>query len=447
MAFEFRLPDLGEGIHEGEIKKWLVKEGDAVQADQPIAELETDKAVVEMPCPKTGTILKLFGKEGERVKVGQILVVIGAAGEKWEEKGSGPGAVGHEPGATRHESAGPKTQYPLPITPAPSIQPIHHEVQTVPLPPPGEPGHVLATPFVRKLAREMNVDLTKVQGSGPGGRISEQDVKNVAMGHGQGVMSPERTTPYPIPPTPQPAVQTIPIIIEGEVERVLFKGVRRKVAEHMVASMQTAMHVTHVDEVDVTELAKVREREKAVAQEQGVHLTYLPFIVKATIAALREFPQFNASLDEEKQEMVLKKYYHIGIAVDTDEGLMVPVIKNADKKNMLELAREIAELAEKARARTLALEQLRGGSFTITNIGSAGGLFATPIINYPEVAILGVYRMQDRPVVREGSIVVRKMLTLSITFDHRVIDGAMAARFMNEIKKHLEDPGRLLVEE
>src|SRR3989344_41020 len=420
MAFEFKLPDLGEGIHEGEIKKWLVKEGDKVEADQPLAELETDKAVVEMPSPKAGVILKTFGKEGEKVKVGQILIVIGAEGEKWGEKAAEEKPI--EPIHEEEPAKPPATSQPVAVPRSPT--------------PPTEPGHVLATPRGRKLARETGVDISTVKGTGPGGRVTEEDVQKAAKGE-----------TAPAAAVAAPATQKTPIIIEGEVERIPFKGVRRKVAEHMVTSMQTAMHVTHMDEVDVTDLAKVREQEKEKAKTQGVHLTYLPFIVKAAVVALKEFPYFNASLDEEKQEMVLKKYYNIGIAVDTDEGLMVPVVKNVQQKNMIDIAREITEMAERARTRKIALEDLRGGSFTITNIGSIGGNYATPIINYPEVAILGVYRMYDKPIVKEGQITIRKVLNLSVTFDHRVIDGAMAARFMNTIKKHLEDPGLLLVDE
>ena len=420
MAFEFKLPDLGEGIHEGEIKKWLVKEGDKVEADQPLAELETDKAVVEMPSPKAGVILKTFGKEGEKVKVGQILIVIGAEGEEWGEKAAEEKPI--EPIHEEEPAKPPATSQPVAVPRSPT--------------PPTEPGHVLATPRVRKLARETGVDISTVKGTGPGGRVTEEDVQKAAKGE-----------TAPAAAVAAPATQKTPIIIEGEVERIPFKGVRRKVAEHMVTSMQTAMHVTHMDEVDVTDLAKVREQEKEKAKTQGVHLTYLPFIVKAAVVALKEFPYFNASLDEEKQEMVLKKYYNIGIAVDTDEGLMVPVVKNVQQKNMIDIAREITEMAERARTRKIALEELRGGSFTITNIGSIGGNYATPIINYPEVAILGVYRMYDKPIVKEGQITIRKVLNLSVTFDHRVIDGAMAARFMNTIKKHLEDPGLLLVDE
>ncbi len=320
----------------------------------------------------------------------------------------------------------------------------------------------MATPFVRKLARELGLNIEKVKGTGDHGRITEEDVKKAASGimdikHqvsgitgfgsqiSQSIVMPETSNLMP------KAIQRIPIIIEGPVERVPFKGVRRKVSEHMIISMQTAMHVTHVEEIDVSDLVRVREQEKAYAEEKGVKLTYLPFIIKAAISALKQFPAFNSSLDEEKGEMVMKKYYNMGVAVDTEDGLMVPVVKNADKKSMIDIAKEIAELAQKARERKIALDELRGGTFTITNIGSVGGILATPIINYPEVAIMGIYKMQDKVVAvgdkEDTKAEIRRMMNISITFDHRIIDGAMAAKFAAAIKKHLEDPGLLLVDE
>src|SRR3989338_8898149 len=434
MVYEFKLPDLGEGIHEGEIKKWLVKEGDKVKSDQPIAELETDKAVVEMPCPKTGVVLKIFGKEGDKIKVGQILIVIGQEGEVYEMKGPAPSAISKSVSSA---------QFPAPSSETQDSQP---KVEIL-IPQETHSGRAIATPFVRKLARELGVDIEKIKGTGEHGRVTEQDIKAAAAGGVPIATTPTVSSKQEAISQPPKAIQKIPIIIEGEVERLPFRGVRRTVAEHMVTSMQTAMHVTHVDEVDVSDLVRIREQEKAYAEQKGVKLTFLPFIIKALIAALREFPVFNSSLDEEKSEMVLKKYYNIGIAVDTEDGLIVPVLKNADKKTIIDLGKEIFELATKARSRTLTLDQLRGGSFTVTNIGSLGGIFATPIINYPEVAILGIYRMQDKPVAVSDKIEIKRMMNISVTFDHRVIDGALAAKFASTVKKHLEDPGLLLVDE
>lgn len=479
MAYEFKLPDLGEGIHEGEIKKWHVREGDKVKADQTIAELETDKAVVEMPSPKPGTVLKLFGKEGEKIKVGQVLIVIGQEGESYGQAPAQKPVAPVQAAPKPLEALQPVQQaYSTPVhSPTPAAQ------STAPVRPPpaietvvtGVSQHALATPFVRKIARELNVNIEKIKGTGPHGRVTEQDIRNAAQGGG--ASSHEASRPAPAPSTSNALADIIqapvtsvspsagvssamppqqyappvhprpPIVIEGEVERVPFKGVRRTISQHMVASFQTAVHVTHVDEVDMTSLAAHREKDKPLAQAQGIKLTYMPFIIKALVAALKAFPVFNSSLDEEKQEIVVKKYYNIGIAVDTEEGLMVPVVKNADKKTVLEIAHEIQDLAEKARTRKLAIDQMRGGSCTITNIGSAGGIFATPIINYPEVAILGVYKIQDRVTVVKDEAEIRKIMNVSITFDHRVIDGAQAARFVTYIKKHLEDPGLLLINE
>jgi pyruvate dehydrogenase E2 component (dihydrolipoamide acetyltransferase) len=320
----------------------------------------------------------------------------------------------------------------------------------------GVSQHALATPFVRKLARELGVNIEKIKGTGPQGRVSEQDVRNATAGSkSEGTQPASSQSMYVLPssassiPSEAPRLmpQKIPLVLEGTVERIPFKGLRRSIAQHMVASFSTAVHVTHVDEVDITALATIRDREKPMAEASGIKLTYLPFVVKALIAGLRAFPVFNASLDEQNGDIVLKKYYHIGIAVDTEEGLMVPIIKDADKKTIMGIAQEIQELAEKARARKLTLDQMKGGSCTITNIGSAGGIFATPIINYPESSILGLYRIQDKVAVVKDEAEIRKMMNVSITFDHRVIDGAQAARFVTYIKKHIEDPGLLLIHE
>ena len=447
MAYDFKLPDLGEGIHEGEVKRWLVKEGDKVKVDQPICEIETDKAVVEMPSPKAGIILKIHVKEGQIAKVGTAFVTFGEEGEKLVD--------GSE---SKVEPTPVSPVQAAPVTPqhAPVVQTVAQTAQVTVAPTPVSSPKLpassdvqqtthsgsFATPFVRKLARELGVNLDKVKGTGSGGRITEDDVRKTASGVGVTLQEAKEEGIAPMP-----ALQKVQIVIEGEVERIPFRGLRRKIAEHMVISEQTAVHVTHMDEVDVTDLVRVRELEKAEAEKKGVKLTYLAFITRACVAALREHPQVNSSLDEEKGELILKKYYNIGIAVDTEEGLMVPVIKNADRKPIIEIAKSIAELADKARKRTITLEEMRGGTFTITNIGSAGGTYATPIINYPETAILGVMKMQDKPVVRNAQVEIRKIMNLVLSFDHRVIDGALAARFVNTVKRHLEDPALLLVDE
>jgi len=403
MPFEFRLPDIGEGVAEGEVVKWLVKEGTEVRENQPLVEIMTDKVNVEIPAPKAGTVLRLMAKEGEVVKVGQVLIVIG---EKSDQAA---------PVAPTVETTQPMQPVPTAVGPA-----------QVPLVAPRKQREILATPATRKLARDLGVDLTLVTGTGSGGRITDHDVRSFK---GAGI----RAAP-------------VTVTVLGREERVPLIGIRRKIAEHMTTSKRTAAHVTHVDEVDMTELVHLREEGKDYAEKRGVKLTFLPFIVKAAIAALKQFPYLNATLDDEKGEIVLKRFYNIGIATATEQGLVVPVIKDADRKTITQLAEEIATLSEKARTGKLALEDVRGSTFTITNVGGIGGVFATPIINYPEVAILGVHKITKRPVVRENQIVIRDMTYLSISFDHRVLDGAMAAEFMNAIKHYLEDPKLLLLE-
>jgi pyruvate dehydrogenase E2 component (dihydrolipoamide acetyltransferase) len=287
----------------------------------------------------------------------------------------------------------------------------------------------LATPATRKLARDLGVDLTIVQGTGRGGRITDEDVQRFKQ-LGRTVAAVTVTTSGP----------------RGVEERVPLRGIRRKVAEHMLKSKNATAQVTHVDEIDMTEVVHLRERANASAEKRGVKLTYLPFVIKALIPALKQYPYLNSSLDDEKEEIVLKKYYNIGIATDTESGLVVPVVKDAEHKSITQLATEIATLSEKAHAGQLALNEVQGSTFTITNVGGIGGMFATPIINYPEVAILGLHKITKRPVVKDSEITIRDMTYLSLSFDHRVLDGAMAARFVNTIKQYLEDPKLLLLE-
>jgi 2-oxoglutarate dehydrogenase complex dihydrolipoamide succinyltransferase (E2) component len=408
MVFEFRLPDIGEGVAEGEVVKWLVKEGAEVEENQPLVEIMTDKVNVEIPSPKKGTVLKLMAKEGEVVKVGQILLVIG---EKGDQTVTTP-STRLTPEASISVSAKAEVVTPAPVAGVAKRR-----------------GEILATPATRKLARDLGVDLSLLQGTGPGGRISDEDVQRF-----------KRSAVRPV----AVAVQTPGKA--GSEERIPLRGIRRKIAERMVKSKRTAAHVTHVDEVDMTEIVQLREKTKESAEERGVKLTYLPFIIKALIPALKKYPYVNATLDDESEEIVLKKYYNIGIATNTEQGLVVPVVKDADRKSITELAHEIARLSERARAGELTLDEIQGSTFTITNVGSIGGVFATPIINYPEMAILGVHKITKRPVVRDNQIVIRDMTYLSVSFDHRVLDGALAAEFMNVIKQYLEDPKLLLLE-
>lgn len=395
MPYQFKLPDIGEGIAEGEILKWMVKEGDTIAEDQPLVEVMTDKVNVQIPSPKGGSVSRILAKEGEMVKVGQVIVEIAEEGERVAPDGTQASVKGEPPGRGASQ-----VQVSESVTPA---------------------DRVLATPATRRMARELGVDLTKVRGTGPVGRVTEDDVK-AASGKVQ-----------------QTAVQSV------REERVPLRGIRKIIAERMAKSSTTAAQVTHVDEADMTELLLLREAFKGSAEKRGVKLTFLPFIIRGIIPALKAFPYVNATLDE-SGNVVLKRYYNMGIAVDTEQGLIVAVVRDVDKKDIFDLAKEIEGLAGRARAGQLGLEEVHGSTFTITNVGAIGGLFATPIINYPEVAILGTHKIAKRPVVRNGKVEVRDMIYLSLTFDHRIIDGAYAARFMNKVVQTLQDPKKLLAE-
>ena len=418
MVTEFKLPDLGEGITEGEVRKWLVKEGDVVKRDQSLAELETDKAVVEMPSPAAGKVLKIHHPEGGVVKVGEVLVTIGSEGEP----ASAPEAMAAPAPEVRKPSVSvvgelPEAPETAPAPPTPQPQPV---AQTG--------GEVLALPAVRQIATQLGIDLSKVKGTGPEGRITEEDVKS----HKEAPRERPRIVPK--------------FDIYGYVERRPVRGVRRAVAKKMIESQTKAAHVTAMDEVDVTELVAMRERKKAILLEtKKVRLTYMPFIIKAIVEALKENPVLNSTYNEEADEIVIKKYYNIGFAVATDDGLIVPVIKGADQKSIVELAQEVEKLAELASSRKVDLGDLKGGTFTITNYGVFGGTYGTPIINYPEAAILGTGRIADVPKVVDGEVKIRKVLHLSLSFDHRIMDGADAGRFMNSLKRYLEDPTLLLI--
>ena len=417
MAFEFKFPDIGEGLTEGEIVRWLVKEGDEIKEGQPLVEVETDKALAEIPSPKTGVILKIMAKEKEIVKVGQVIVIIGERGEALAAPPPRPRSVG----VVGELEEAPEA--------APSVTFAAEPVKTVLV-----SEHALATPAVRALAKELGVDINKVKGSGPEGRVLEKDVRQFVDTKGK-------------PPEPEKKVTKVKKYdLYGYVDRIPLRGVRRSIAKAMVKSKYTAPHVTAMDEADVTELWKIREKEKKAAEKKGVKLTILPFIIKAVIAGLMEHPYLNATLDDENEEIILKKYFNIGVATDTPEGLMVPVVKNAKDKSILQIAQELTQLVEKARNRTIDLADLKGGTFTISNYGALGGIYATPIINYPEVAILGVGKIREMPVVRNGKLVVRKILSLALSFDHRVVDGAEGARFLNTVIARLEDPDLILLE-
>lgn len=414
MAYVFSFPDVGEGIHEGRIVEWLVAEGATVAEDEALVKVETDKAVVELPSPRAGTVIRLHAAADAVIHVGDPLVTIGEAGEQV------PATAAATPAPERAVATHP----PVPAAePAPARRPA-------------------ATPRTRALARRLGVDLSAVRGTGTGGRITDEDVERAARGDAVAVPAPAGPA---APAAPAPALRRA-ATVEGEVERLPISHLRKVIANAMRASTQTAAHVTHVDEADVTELVEHYRRVKPVIEAQaGVKFSLLPFFIKALITALKRHPIFNASVDEDAQEIVLKRFYNIGIAVDTPEGLIVPVLKDADRKDMVTLAAEVADLAERARTRRLTLDELKGGTCTITNIGPLGGVFATPIINQPELAIVGLHKISDRPAVVDGAIAIRKLMYLSVSFDHRYVDGAAGARFMSDLVALVSDPGLLMV--
>lgn len=398
MAFEFKFPDVGEGIHEGTLIKWLVKEGQLVEADQNIAEVETDKAVVEIPSPKKGTLLKVYHKEGDTITVGEVLAVIGEKGEKVPEK-----AKSSKPYTGSIVGFVPEQAEEIDSKKAKSNISASKE-------------SVAAVPAARKLAKELNLDLSAIMGTGPNGIITENDVRNAS-----GISKKQE--------------------LFGPVERIPLKGIRKITAQKMAEVARTYALVTHHDHVDVTSLSELRGKEKEKAAKQGVHLTFLPYIIKAAVEALKKHPYVASSI--ENDEIILKKYYNIGVAVDTPDGLMVPVIKNADKKGLYDTAKEVSSFVDKAKSRKIDISDLKGGVFTITNIGVIGSTYFTPIPNGPESCILGTGRIEDRPRVFEGKVAVRKIMPISFTYDHRIIDGAEAARFINDIIELLQSPQKI----
>lgn len=523
MVREFKLPDVGEGLTEAEIVRWLVEPGDTVSEDQPVAEVETDKAVVEVPAPVNGTVREILAEEGEMVPVGEVIITFDVEGEEAEPVED----EGAQPDEPRDETAGTDE--------APTDADQEGEAEQ-------PSGRVFASPSTKRLARELDVDIQRVSGSGPGGRVTEADVQaaaadadgtgaaadagagdsgdsgvksatrkiadedadagsadDVAAAGGAGAAgaaeSADRDRTLAAPATRKLAedkgvdLDSVPtdetkdgeafvtpeqveryaeaqqraqeadaeavsagagggrdVEATAEDERIPYRGVRRTIGKQMERSKYTAPHVTHHDDVDVTELVEARGRLKGRAEERGTKLTYMPFVMKAVVAGLKEHPILNAQLDEDAEEIVVRGDYNIGVATATDAGLMVPVVKHADRKGMLEIADEMNELTGKARERSIAREDMQGGTFTVTNFGAIGGEYATPIINYPEAAILGLGAIKDKPRVVDGDVMPRKVMTLSLSIDHRVVDGADAARFVNTLKEYLESPELLLLE-
>ncbi|HZG70884.1 MAG TPA: dihydrolipoamide acetyltransferase family protein [Chondromyces sp.] len=447
MAFEFRLPDIGEGIHEGEIVKWFVKPGDKVQEDDVLCEVQNDKAVVEIPSPVAGTVEEVLVEEGTVAVVGDVLIKFDAPGyEDLQFKGDhgNEGEAKTEAQVQSTLESGQEVEKAEAAAPQPAGATGAGAQPQADVDP---DRRIVAMPSVRKYAREKGVDIRMVAGTGKNGRIVKEDIDTFLAGGTAPAAAPVTEDKAPAAEAPKAAAAAVPVP-EGEFPetREKMSGIRKAIAKAMVNSKHTAPHVTLMDEIDVTKLWAHRKKFKEVAAEKGIKLTFLPYVVKALTSALREFPVLNTSIDDEAGEIIQKHYYNIGIAADTDKGLLVPVVKNADRKSMFSISNEINELAGKAREGKLAPAEMKGASCTITNIGSAGGQWFTPVINHPEVAILGIGRISQKPVVKNGEIVAAPVLALSLSFDHRIIDGATAQNALNHIKRLLNDPELLLME-
>lgn len=415
--YEFRFPDIGEGIAEGTLLKWLVEEGDTIKEGDFVAEVETDKVTTEIPSPKTGKVLELKFEEGEDINVGDVFIIISDSSEGSKEV---------EKESSEEETAGVVGEILASSEEIPaSTEGLISKEK------PQKKRKVLATPVARKLAKDLDVDINMVEGTGPNGRVMKDDIRRYKESLETGKVEEMKL--------PEIDVE------EEKIERIPLTRIRKTIAERMSQSRFTIPHTTAMEEINISNLYEFRNKYKNIVEDEDIKITYLPFIIKAVILALKEYPEFNSSLDEEKEELILKHFYNIGIATDTDRGLMVPVLRDADKKSIVEIAREIEDLSTRAKNNEVSIEELRGGTFSITNYGSIGGLFGIPIINYPESAILGIGRIVEKPVVKDGEIVIEKVLPLSLSYDHRIIDGASGARFLAILSEALKEPEVLLL--
>jgi pyruvate dehydrogenase E2 component (dihydrolipoamide acetyltransferase) len=433
-AQDVKLPELGEGVTEGELVKWLVKSGDSVKADQAIAEVLTDKATVEVPTPVAGVVGELKFKAGDVVKVGSTMITLTGA--------AGGSATATSSAAAAPAAPAPQASAPVAAAPAAKAAPVATSSAATAngIFPPVADSKVLATPATRRLARETGVDINGLSGSGLAGRVTREDVLSAGGG---AVATTSAKAPTAGLTIPKPAYQGMAGAVE---ERVALIGIRKRIAENMQRSKQIIPHFTIMDEAKVDSLVALRESLKDFAEKNGTKITYLPIVMKAMVATIREFPMFNASIDDAAGEIVYKKYFNIGFAADTPTGLVVPVIKNADQKTILEISKEIIDLSKRARDGKLKPDEMKGACITVTNIGSIGGTYATPVINHPEVAILGMYKIDEKPVVKDGQLKAIKVMNYTMTADHRLIDGALAARFLAAFIGRIENPGKLLVE-
>lgn len=420
MSIEFKLPELGENIESGDIVSVLVREGDVIEGNQGVVELETDKAVIEVPCPHAGKIEKILVGKGDSVKVGQLLLTIDGTAEPEEDAPS--------------ETPPAKQETPIASTP-PAATPAATTAPSVP--PTG--GPLPAGPAARRLARERGIDLARLAGSGARGRITVEDVQAAGSAPGA-VAAPAAPIGQPVIPPGTPGSDNW-----GSVRVEKMSKIRRTIAAQMVKSVSTAPHVTNFDDADVTVLEEMRKSIPKGYLGQDIKLTTMPFVMKAVAASLRQHPVLNASIDDENEQVVYKEYVNLGIAVDTPRGLVVPVMRAVDRMTIGQIAGELTNLAGKARDVSFGIEDLRGGTFTISNLGAVGGTYSTPVINHPEVAILLLGRSRWMPVVRDGKLETRFMMPLSLSYDHRIVDGAAAARFLNQVIDYLETPAKLLI--
>ncbi len=450
MNIEFKLPELGENVETGDVVNVLVREGDQIEANHPICELETDKAVVEIPCPHAGKIAKVHFQKGDTVNVGQTLLTLEA-----EEAEAEPGPE-EAPAPAQAASTEMAADSALDSAPAPAPPPAVSPPAAEPSAPPAETdtgAPIPAGPAARRLARQLGVDLRKTPGSGKRGRITMDDVWAVAAGAGAAPRAPMAEPPAAGPPGEGAGLE--PVIPPGEpgedawgpVRRDKMSRIRQTIAAQMIRSASTIPDVTNFDDADVTDLEHLRKGVPKGYLGANIKLTAMPFVMKAVARALRRHPTLNASLDDQTDQIIYKQYVHLGVAVDTPRGLVVPVLRDVDRMTIPEIARALASVAERARSVQFSVDDLRGGTFTVSNLGAVGGTYSTPIINHPEVALLLLGRSRWMPVVREGNIEPRLMMPLSLSYDHRLVDGASAARFLNEVIDYLQSPGKLLLAE
>lgn len=432
MSIEFKLPELGENIAGGDIVNVLVREGEAIEVNQGVVELETDKAVIEVPCPNAGKIARIHVAKGDSVKVGQVLLTIDGSAEPAE-----PPPEEKAPAKDSPSSKAPSPAKPAPAASAPQAPPAP---SAAPAPAPAaEGGPLPAGPAARRLAREMGVDLARVAGSGARGRITVDDVQAARSGPGT-VAMPAVPIGQPVTPPGTPGSDNW-----GSIRTEKMSKIRRTIAAQMVKSVSTAPHVTNFDDADITMLDQMRRSIPIGYLGPDIKLTIMPFVMKAVATALRQHPVLNASIDDDNEHIVYKEYVNLGIAVDTPRGLVVPVMRAVDRMTIGQIAGELAKLAGKARDVSFGIEDLRGGTFTISNLGAVGGTYSTPVINHPEVAILLLGRSRWMPVVREGNVETRFMMPLSLSYDHRLVDGAAASRFLNQVIDYLETPAKILI--